>query len=710
WFSISVYSPERGYFAVVFTQITERKRAEEALRFQAKLLDTVGQAVIATDTDNKIIYWNRFAKSLYGWSAEEALGSNVIDITPADTTREQADEIVARLRLGESWSGEFTVQHKDGRTFPVIVTDTPIVDQQGVQTGIIGISMDISERKQAETALQRYTQRLGLLNRIDRAILAPQPLDVIGEMIAHELIDLTRCDAVRFLVIDNDDNTLGYLVALPPVNKISQDLLQKAVEHDGLLEALRRGKSQWVGDFQPQDNFPPGYGDSLLLQDARSWIITPLLVRSQLMGIIAIAGRSPSAFTSEHFDITREVANQLAIALNRARQDEQLQEHTHTLERRVTERTEQLNTAKERIEAILKSTSDAIIVTDMAGRIEQVNPAFTRLFGLEFEQGQPISLFSLTDSAGAETLQRAIDTMVAGGMATRTELMANREQGALFYADAALALLEDGQSTLLICSIRDVTLYKKAEENLRSALAHEQELNELKTSFTSLVSHEFRTPLSVILSSADLLTAYSERMTPERRLEKLGNIERQVKRLIKLLDDVLTITRTDSTGFDFKPTPLDLVAVCKNMIEDVRTAYGRDVSIDFTHQGEDHPILADEFLFSHILQNLASNAIKYSKPGGQVQIFLNTLDTEVTLRISDQGIGIPEQHQRHLFEAFQRADNVGQIKGTGIGLTIVKRAVNAWDGTIEVESIEGKGTTFTIRLPIASPEGRRENV
>ena len=130
--------------------ISDRKRAEKQISFQAHLLDAVDQAVIATDLNGTIVYWNSFAEGLYGWSAAEALGANILEITPASETREQAIEILTRLRGGKSWSGEFLVRRKDGSVFPAMVTDSPIVSEQGELIGVVGVSVDISERKRAE--------------------------------------------------------------------------------------------------------------------------------------------------------------------------------------------------------------------------------------------------------------------------------------------------------------------------------------------------------------------------------------------------------------------------------------------------------------------------------------------------------------------------------------------------------------------------------
>lgn len=138
----------------------KQKQAERSLRFQAQLLDTVGQAVIATDPEGKITYWNQAAEHLFGWTAEEVHGKSITDVTPAETNREQAEEIMAALAEGEMWSGEFSVRRRDGTTFPAIVTDTPVLDDQGELAGIIGITTDITERIEAEKALRESEEQL----------------------------------------------------------------------------------------------------------------------------------------------------------------------------------------------------------------------------------------------------------------------------------------------------------------------------------------------------------------------------------------------------------------------------------------------------------------------------------------------------------------------------------------------------------------------
>src|ERR671910_1049948 len=130
--------------------ITGRKRAEERIRFQRRLLDAIGQAIIATDLQGKIIYWNRAAKELYGWSPEEVMGRPIVEVTPSEELLERAEEIMSELRAGRSWSGEFAVRRKDGSTFPAMITDSPIYDERGTLVGILGVTTDFTELKKAE--------------------------------------------------------------------------------------------------------------------------------------------------------------------------------------------------------------------------------------------------------------------------------------------------------------------------------------------------------------------------------------------------------------------------------------------------------------------------------------------------------------------------------------------------------------------------------
>lgn len=687
--------------------ISERKRAEQRLIEERSLLrtliDNLPDYIYVKDSQSRMLISNNAHAALLGVaSTEETLGKTDYDFFPVEeAARFFSEEQTAMqtgkalLRLEHPVTDQSTGQQKWLETSKV-----PLRDNGGQVIGIVGISRDITARKLTEENLRRYNQRIELLHQIDQAILSAQHPQLIAEVVAQTLKEMLPCDAIRIIVLEPPQHSLDYLASLPPVNSESRILLEQVLQDYGVPEALRQGQGQQIDDIQAWATPWEGYKEILSRGGMRSWILVPLTAVKELLGFVAVGASNPSAFTSEHLDITREVADQLAIALHRAQLDEKIQENTRMLEFRVAERTEQLHATKERIEAILSSASDAIVVAHMDGGIEQANPAFLALFGYHPLAQPETSLWSLIDAADRVTLTRALDRLVTSHSAARIEITCLQQDGTRFYAEAALARLDNGQGMDLICIIRDISTHKKAEESLRDALAHEKELNELQTSFTSIVSHEFRTPLSVILSSTDLLLRYSDRMDADRRTDKLITITHQVRRLIRLLDDVLMITRADVRGLEFKPNLINLISLCQEIIDEVTVGLEDGIKIEFIYSGACQQIRIDEFLFTHILQNLMTNAIKYSKPNTTVHVVLTCENMEVVLRVEDQGIGIPKEHQARLFEAFRRASNVGQIKGTGIGLTIVKRSVEAHGGRIEFESTEGQGTTFVVTLPV----------
>lgn len=236
---------------------------------------------------------------------------------------------------------------------------------------------------------------------------------------------------------------------------------------------------------------------------------------------------------------------------------------------------------------------------------------------------------------------------------------------------------------------------------LRLALEKEKELNELKSRFISITSHEFRTPLTTILGSAELLEHYSHKWSQEKKLVHFKRIHSNVQHLVQLLNDVLIIGQAEAGKLEFNPEPLDVVQFCCSLVEELQLSGGSEHTIAFSCQLPDLKGCLDEKLLRHILSNLLSNAIKYSPTGSTVKFKLVGQNGQAIFQIQDEGIGIPEEDQQHLFESFHRAKNVVNIPGTGLGLTIVKRSVDLHGGKISVKSEVGVGTTFTVTIPLS---------
>ncbi|MBD2565450.1 MULTISPECIES: hybrid sensor histidine kinase/response regulator [Nostoc] len=251
-------------------------------------------------------------------------------------------------------------------------------------------------------------------------------------------------------------------------------------------------------------------------------------------------------------------------------------------------------------------------------------------------------------------------------------------------------------------SLRTVneTLQIRVEERT-AELVKANELNQFKSEFVSMLSHDIRNPLNTILLAAGLLQNQDERLTKEKKLNHLQMIRSAIKNMAKLLDEVTFIGKADSGRLGYELICLDLEAFCRQMVEEVRLmASDKHVNLVFTSFGQLDEALWDESLLRHILGNLLSNAIKYSLPGGIVRFELIGEEKAVIFRVQDWGIGIPKEDQKRLFQPFRRADNVGNIPGTGLGLAIVKKCVDAHGGDIIVDSQVGVGTTFTVTLPL----------
>ncbi|HEY9709094.1 MAG TPA: ATP-binding protein, partial [Oculatellaceae cyanobacterium] len=248
----------------------------------------------------------------------------------------------------------------------------------------------------------------------------------------------------------------------------------------------------------------------------------------------------------------------------------------------------------------------------------------------------------------------------------------------------------------------DISDRKQTEAELLKALDKERELNALKSQIVSVVSHEYRTPLTTILSSAELLEHYSHTWTNEKKHQHLHRIQSSVHHLTKLVSDVLILDKAEAGKLEFNPTLLDVIALCRELIEELPLATPDQIAFQFVRQEEYTQVYLDEKLLRQMLTNLLSNAIKYSHPQGTVNFALICEQNEVTFRIQDNGIGIPPEDRERLFESFHRASNVGVIPGTGLGLAIVKKCVNLHGGQIAVESEVGVGTTFTVTLPRSS--------
>jgi len=262
---------------------------------------------------------------------------------------------------------------------------------------------------------------------------------------------------------------------------------------------------------------------------------------------------------------------------------------------------------------------------------------------------------------------------------------------------------EDNKITQILVVEQNISSQKKAEQETLNALAKEKELNELKSRFVSMASHEFRTPLSSILSSASLLEKYNN-LAPTNNTEKttkhLSRIKSSVNNLTQILNDFLSIDKLESGKVSSNVGKINLKELVHESIEEISLIKkkGQEIILDCSTKKEE--VIIDGHIFKNILINLLSNAIKYSKEESKIYIKCKIEKGQLHFQVQDEGVGIPKRDLKHMFERFFRASNVTNIQGTGLGLTIVKKYLDMLGGKIKIESEENVGTTIKLTIPI----------
>ena len=243
---------------------------------------------------------------------------------------------------------------------------------------------------------------------------------------------------------------------------------------------------------------------------------------------------------------------------------------------------------------------------------------------------------------------------------------------------------------------------KDSEAAILQSLYQERELNQLKSTFISMVSHEFRNPLTTLELTSHLLQDLDERLTPEKKAKYFERMNTTIHKMTQLLDEVMLLGKTEVGQWPCEPRPLNLENFCREITESMQLGDKNRHPIIFNCQGNCTQVEMDECLLQHILTNLISNAMKYSPQEKEVRFYFICQDNTVIFRIQDQGIGIPEKERHRLFEAFSRCSNVGRIEGTGLGLSIVKRYVDLYGGQIQIDSEVNVGTTVTISRRVST--------
>jgi PAS domain S-box-containing protein len=398
----------------------------------------------------------------------------------------------------------------------------------------------------------------------------------------------------------------------------------------------------------------------------------------------------------------------------RSQEQATVQKLNEQLEQKVAERTaalegkiialEQTKAALKDSYNLLRSVIDAsphpIFVKDLQGRYQLMNSSGARRFNKQPEEVIGLNASALFSPEVCAKFQADEQRVITTGVAeTLEETIFINSEWRTYLTTRNIYCNSEGKVQGIVGFARDITALKQTQEALRIALAQEKELSQMKSRIITTISHEYRTPLTTIYSSAELLENYRYKWDDAKQIQHFQRIQSNVKHMTALVNDVLFLNQAEFEKLSCHNAPLNLVAFLKELINEQQATIGNKHRLDFTSVGSESQFLGDAKLLRQILTNLINNAIKYSPGGGTVSVHLTLEETQVILSCLDEGIGIPVEDQQELFKPFIRASNVGTIGGTGLGLSIVKKCVELHSGQITVDSVVGQGTKFTVTLP-----------
>lgn len=388
------------------------------------------------------------------------------------------------------------------------------------------------------------------------------------------------------------------------------------------------------------------------------------------------------------------------------------------------------------LRAIIQNAIDGIVIISDRGLIESINPSACRLFQYEPEEVIGKNIAVLMPSPDRENHDGYINNYLRTGVGHiigyGRDVLGRKKNGSIFPFRLGVSEVTFGEVRIFAGFIHDLSQQKEAEtrlmqytqhleelvkdrtlslnetideltlakEEVSQSLEKEKELGQLKSRLLSMASHEFRTPLASIQLSNSLLERYTEKLEDNKIERHLQKIKNAVSNLTTILDDFLHVEKAEAGKIEVTFSTFDITAFGKETVEEMQLLAKKKQKISYCHTGNETMVRLDKNLLKNCCINLLSNAIKYSGEETRINFSTQISADAITIAIQDNGIGIPESEQKHLFEAFFRAQNTGNIPGTGLGLNIVARYVSLMQGTVTCHSAENEGTIFTITFPL----------
>ncbi|MEW6566881.1 MAG: GAF domain-containing protein [Chloroflexota bacterium] len=520
-----------------------------------------------------------------------------------------------------------------------------------------------------QTASHR-AEELRLVNEIGRYAVSVLDIQQLSREVATRILHAFHYYSVQLVLVEDGRLVPQAMVRAPggePVQLLRSISLQEATI---MTTVANTGKPWLVADVSKE----PRYLAVPELPLTRSELAVPLMIAGDVFGVLDVQSDRENGLTSADMELLQILAAQVAISFANARLFAEVRAHAAQLEARVTARTAEIRSQKERTEAILRSVADAVVVLDLDGRLVMTNPVAEGLLAGEHSSDILSQISRLHAQGGVVSEQLEVGSLTFQALAS------------------PVTLGELAVGTVIV--LRDITRLR--------------ELDRLKSQFVATVSHELRTPLANLKLYLSLL----RRGRPERREQYLETLDQETARLGEMIEDLLDLSRLESRAEVEKRERVELERLVEEVLENHRPAF-QEKSLDLQFSMESRPVVsANRNQLIQVLTNLLSNALRYTPPGGWVRVTLTELQAVeggrmAALAVQDSGQGIPEEDLPFIFERFYRGTLArnSNTPGSGLGLAIVREILERHAGQVRVTSRLGEGSTFTVLLPLAD-EGR----
>ena len=616
------------------------------------LIDTANAPIFGIDNKGLVNEWNQTSEKITGFTKDEVLGNDLVQTYITEDYRESVKKVLKNALEGkETANYEFPLFAKDGERVMVLLNSSTRRNAAGEITGVLGVGQDITEIDKLRTASESIAKELRQF--IETANAPIFGIDAKGK-------------------VNEWNQSSEKITGFKKAEVLGKDLVETYITED-YREAVKQ-----VLDNALKGKETANYEFPLFTKDGRRVMV---LLNS-----------------STRRNTDGKIVGVLGVGQDISQMDKL--------------RTETEAVATE-LRQFIETANAPIFGIDADGKVNEWNQTSEKITGFKKEEvlGKDLVETYITEDY-RKAVKQVLDNALKGEETANYEfpLFTKDNRRVMVLLNSSTRRDADGKIVGVLGVGQDISqmdnyktnledTVKKRTFELENSLEREKELGKLKTSFVAMASHEFRTPLAAIQAATDVILRYKDKLSQEDIEKRLFKIKREVNDMKIMLEDILIIGKAESQKLQFNTIEQDLVDLVKNIVSDYQLTQEKEREVIYKISMDKIMLNVDPKWIKHIILNLLSNALKYSEAPASVIIEIRQEENEVILSVTDQGIGFSEKDQESIFEPFHRGQNVGNVQGTGLGLSVLQTAIDLHKGKIKVESKLNNGSTFIVSLP-----------